>query len=268
MSGKPRVPIRAPRGAEIHMDVEKMHALFDGAGASLDYGTKTERLIMAGDLAKVAMRAAKAGTPLSVFSWEYGTDALQTALTERLQRFVQHGRRQVADELQRQRDAAAGTSAKLAEPLRLAAKRRQPKRVPGPGTTEAAAVTAVGISAGVAAAMRGSAGTAIVAKAGPPATAADLETVIMAAGDDALLRLAASVHDLVSLGRAEEAKARQDEIEDAVYSALLDGNTCDECEAMDGQTTTDLAEAEGWTPWPDCAGGSRCRCVTVYQLRQ
>jgi hypothetical protein len=64
----------------------------------------------------------------------------------------------------------------------------------------------VGISAGVAAAMREAAGTAIVAKAGPPATAAELETVIAAAGDDALLRLAASVHDLVSLGRAEEAK--------------------------------------------------------------
>ncbi|HEY5474329.1 MAG TPA: hypothetical protein VIK32_14210, partial [Candidatus Limnocylindrales bacterium] len=101
-----------------------------------------------------------------------------------------------------------------------------------------------------------------------PATAAELETVIAAAGDDALLRLAASVHDLVSLGRAEEARGRQDDIEDAVYSAILDGNTCDECGAMDGQTTMDLGEAEGWTPWPDCAGGSRCRCVTVYQLRQ
>jgi len=267
MSGKPRTPTRAPRGVEIHMDAQKMHALFDSAGASLDYGTKTERLIMAGDLAKAAMRAAKAGKPLSVFSWDYGTEELQTALTERLQRFVQHGRRQVADELQRQKDAA-GVTRGLAEPLRLAANRRQPKRVPGPNTTEAAAVTAVGISAGVAAAMREAAGKAIMAKAGPPATAAELETVITAAGDDALLRLAVSVHDLVSLGRAEEAKARQDEIEDAVYSALLDGNTCDECEAMDGQTTTDLAEAEGWTPLPDCAGGSRCRCVTVYQLRQ
>jgi hypothetical protein len=267
MSRKPRVPTRAPRGVEIHMDVEKMHALFDSAGASLDYGTKTERLIMAGDLARVAMRAAKAGTPLSVFSWSYGTDELQTALTERLQRFVQHGRRQVADELQRQA-AAAASPGKLAEPLRQAAKRRQPKRIPGPVATAAAAATAVGVSAGVAAAMREAAGTAIVAKGGPPASAAELETVITAAGDDALLRMAASVHDLVSLGRAEEAKARQDEIEDAVYSALLDGNTCDECEAMDGTTTTDLAEAEGWTPLPDCAGGSRCRCVTVYQLRQ
>jgi Phage Mu protein F like protein. len=126
----------------------------------------------------------------------------------------------------------------------------------------------VGISAGVAAAMREAAGTAITAKAGAPATVAELETVITAAGDDALLRMAVSVHDLVSLGRAEEAKARQDEIEDAVYSALLDGNTCDECEVMDGAQTTDLAEAADWTPNGACQGGGRCRCVTVYQLRQ
>ena len=112
------------------------------------------------------------------------------------------------------------------------------------------------------------AGKAIMAKAGPPASAAELEPVIMAAGDDALLRLAVSVHDIVNLGRAEEAKARQDEIEDAVYSALLDGNTCDECEAMDGVTTTDLAEAADWTPNGACQCGGRCRCVTVYQLRQ
>jgi len=154
MARKVRTPTRAPRGAEIHMDVEKMHALFDCAGESLSWGTATERLIMAGDLARVAMRAAKAGTPLSVFSWGYGVEDLQTALTERLQRFVQHGRRQVADELQRQKDAAAGTVGKLAEPLRLAAKRRQPKRVPGPTEEVAVAAVAVGISAGVAAAMR------------------------------------------------------------------------------------------------------------------
>jgi len=153
MSRKPRTPTRAPRGAEIHMDVEKMHALFDSAGASLDYGTKTERLIMAGDLARVALRAAKAGKPTSVFAWSYGLEDLQAALTERLGRYVQHGRRQVADELQRQA-AAAASPGKLAEPLRLAAKRRQPKRVPGPTEEVAVAAVAVGISAGVAAAMR------------------------------------------------------------------------------------------------------------------
>jgi len=265
---KSRTPTRAPRGAEIHMDVEKMHALYDGAASSLDNGTATERLIMAGDLAKVALRAAKAGTPLSVLSWDYGTEELQTALAERLQRFVQHGRRQVADELQRQRDAVGGTAARLAEPLRRAAKRRRPARLPGPNSTEAAAAVAVGISVSVAAAMREAAAMAITTKAAAPATAAELETAISAAGDAALLRVSVSVHELVSLGRAEEARARQDEIEDAIYSALLDGNTCDECEAMDGAQTTDLAEAADWTPNGACQGGSRCRCVMVYQLRQ
>ena len=254
-----RVPTRAPRGAEIHMDVERMHDVFDKAGATLDQATQTERLIMAFDLADVALRAAQRGDPLSVFSWRYGTEELQTALTEGLQRFVLAGRRQVAEELQRQRDAATGS--KLAEPL-------PPAQLPDPDSIAPAAAAALGIGAFVAGAMREAGFAAITAKAGPPATAAVLEPVISAAGLAALLRWSVGVHELVSLGRAQEAQARKGEIEDAVYSALLDGNTCEACEAMDGLTTTDLAEASGWTPHPDCAGGSRCRCVTVYEIRQ
>jgi len=53
-----------------------------------------------------------------------------------------------------------------------------------------------------------------------------------------------------------------------VYSALLDGATCAACEPMDGEVTTDLTLAEGWTPNPDCEGGDRCRCLTVYEMRQ
>ena len=115
--------------------------------------------------------------------------------------------------------------------------------------------------------MRTAAVEGITAKSGAPTTTAQLESVANAAAA-ALLRPSDSVMPLVSLGRAEEARARKDDREDAVYSAILDGNACHECEAMDGQTTTDLGEAEGWTPNGACQGGGRCRCVTVYQLRQ
>jgi zinc-ribbon domain len=53
---------------------------------------------------------------------------------------------------------------------------------------------------------------------------------------------------------------------DAVYSALLDGATCRACEAMDGKTTTDLNEAEGWTPNPKCTDPEGCRCLVAFQM--
>jgi hypothetical protein len=55
-------------------------------------------------------------------------------------------------------------------------------------------------------------------------------------------------------------------IRQAVYSAIMDENSCDECESMDGSSTTDLELAAGWAPNPGCAGGSRCRCVVVFEL--
>ena len=90
----------------------------------------------------------------------------------------------------------------------------------------------------------------------------------MAASDEAVLRLSATVHDLVSLGRADEAAAQSGRIANCVQSAILDGNTCDACMEGDGRETTDLAEAETWTPVADCEGGSRCRCCVVYEMAQ
>jgi phage gp29-like protein len=64
-------------------------------------------------------------------------------------------------------------------------------------------------------------------------------------------------------GRAAGYEEYSDEIGAVLYSALLDWNTCGNCEAADG--------AEGPTPDaipdvpnPDCDGGDKCRCVHVY----
>ena len=51
----------------------------------------------------------------------------------------------------------------------------------------------------------------------------------------------------------------------AIYTSVLDGNTCDDCETADtGDITTldDMTE----TPNPDCQGGDRCRCMNVYLM--
>jgi hypothetical protein len=64
-------------------------------------------------------------------------------------------------------------------------------------------------------------------------------------------------------GRAAGYEEFSDEIGAVQYSALLDWNTCGNCEAADG--------AEGITPDdipavpnPDCDGGDKCRCVHVF----
>lgn len=41
---------------------------------------------------------------------------------------------------------------------------------------------------------------------------------------------------------------------------------CDECAAMAGRTTTDLAEAEGWTPNTQCTDPQGCRCLVIYDI--
>ena len=50
-----------------------------------------------------------------------------------------------------------------------------------------------------------------------------------------------------------------------LYSAVLDGGTCEPCALKDGTfyPTLDAAAADGmdgFGPYPQCAGGFRCRC--------
>jgi hypothetical protein len=51
----------------------------------------------------------------------------------------------------------------------------------------------------------------------------------------------------------------------AVYAAVLDGQTCPACRALDGAASSDLAEAQGWTPNPGCGSPGGCRCVTAHE---
>jgi hypothetical protein len=64
-------------------------------------------------------------------------------------------------------------------------------------------------------------------------------------------------------GREAGYEDYKDEIASVIYSALLDGNTCGNCDAADGAegaTPDDIPDV----PNPDCDGGDKCRCVHVY----
>jgi hypothetical protein len=68
-------------------------------------------------------------------------------------------------------------------------------------------------------------------------------------------------------GRNEQALSMRSDLETAYYSAIMDQNTCDTCAAFDG-AEHDPEDATFSTPNPNCEGGNRCRCVTIYIFRQ
>lgn len=75
-----------------------------------------------------------------------------------------------------------------------------------------------------------------------------------------------SVSEAFGFGRSAEAEKHKDEISRAQYSSLLDENTCDVCEPLDGEEwdfddprTDKYARGN-----PECDGRTRCRCLLVY----
>lgn len=71
-----------------------------------------------------------------------------------------------------------------------------------------------------------------------------------------------AINEAVNAGRREEMEARSDEIERYEYSAILDQNTCGNCEEWDGATASDLSELPE-TPNEECSGMSNCRCFII-----
>lgn len=103
------------------------------------------------------------------------------------------------------------------------------------------------------------------------------------AGNELLSNLAARVRDEVKdatwtsaaaaainagngAGRDLGAKDFAEEVQECYYSALLDSNVCDNCRPKDG-VRHELGDPEFVTPNPECKGGPRCRCLTVYVMK-
>lgn len=78
-----------------------------------------------------------------------------------------------------------------------------------------------------------------------------------------------TITEAFALGRKIEADEFADDIQRVQYSALLDENTCNICEDLDG-TVGRLDDRRLQTPNPDCVGekyGNTCRCILVYEIR-
>jgi len=71
-------------------------------------------------------------------------------------------------------------------------------------------------------------------------------------------------------GRDEQAADMRSQIEEGVYSAVLDRNTCDVCGSADGQTFSDISNVPSHLRVPNdrCLGTSaRCRCIHFFRMK-
>jgi hypothetical protein len=76
-----------------------------------------------------------------------------------------------------------------------------------------------------------------------------------------------STNAALNLGRTAEAEEWAEEVQQVVYSAVLDSNTCGPCEDADGE---EGKSDDDVTPVPNsaCEGGSQCRCIHIYVLNE
>lgn len=260
--------LRPPRGVECYLNLAELVGRFDDAKTAIREATQGTRDALAKELGRRARMAADKG---QLAKFAAGAPPMVDHLTNEirivLEDFYDAGQAQVADELARQKDGKPWSPDDVGARIAAAEK---PKVSPQRLAKDAALAQAAEMAArSLATQTQAAAATAAGRVAsGVPVAEAVVETAIIRESDAAALRFAGVVSDLMQLGRADEAQAQAQEIEDAVYSALLDGATCDPCGAQDGETTTDLTLAEGWTPNPDCEGGDRCRCLTVFEIAQ
>jgi phage gp29-like protein len=275
---------------ECFVDLADISARMDAAPAALRTGTQVARDALVAELVRRARAAIATGDPSKVAALSQAkppmVDKLTSAVCAVYGEAFQAGRSQVASELSRQKAGTPVVERMVAERQggTIAAatpKQRRPQagvkkpnqpwpggQTPAVGDPESyldqiAAVTARHLAQRTAAAQ---AVAAMKALSSPTSDEA-LTEALTRASDAAALEIGTTVRQVMLDGRTVQADAQKSEIADAVYSAILDGNTCGPCEDRDGDQTTDLDEASGWCPNPDCEGGiEKCRCLQIYEL--
>jgi hypothetical protein len=262
---------RAPHGVECYVALDELAARFDDAKTAIAEATQGTREKLVAELATRARAAAEKGTLAKFAAGQPPMlDKLAAEIKAVLTVFYADGRKQVADEMERQADgkpvaeiveehAAPATDT----PILAAEKPKKKPNVPPVSAADIADQAEVAARSLGAQAQAAAVAAATRLRTVPMTDEALLEA-IRRETDAAAMRLSGVVTDLIRAGRADEGRDRFAGIKEAVYSAILDSNLCSVCEASEGKTTTDLDEAATWTPNPGCLGQERCRCVTIY----
>lgn len=261
---------RAPVGPEVYLDLAELAGAFDSAKTAVRDATAVTRAKLVDELARRAQTAADAGK-LDAFSAGKPpmVDALSVEIRAVFVAAYETGRQQVRGELDRQRRGVPVESiaerdaqdAPVNVPLSMAEEPLTPQTSMDELETLAQQAARRMATETLLAAAAAATRTRTV-----PLTPEALREAIARESDAAAMRVGAMVTDLLRDGRADEGRSQYQDIEQAWYSAILDNALCPVCAAMDGRETTDIDEAAAWTPNPECEGGARCRCLTVYEL--
>ena len=79
-----------------------------------------------------------------------------------------------------------------------------------------------------------------------------------------------TVLEAYGMGRNVEAEVQSKDIRFSYYSAIMDDNLCEVCEALN-QTEHEYGDPTYTTPNPDCLGeinGNNCRCVNIHVRKE
>ena len=259
---------REPRGLELFCDLAEVTQKFDSAKTAIATATDATRQAMVAELGRRARQAVDSNT-LDKFA--AGAPPMVDVLTRDIKgvltSFYAAGRQQVADELQRQKRGSDAIEQVMDARRGIEAAESGSFGARAVGIAQAAAAAAKQMAQQI---MAAAGAQAARVASGVPLDELAFDTAVGRAADAAANAQAPTVSDIMQSGRTDEAQAERSDIAGAVYSAILDQNTCDECEAADGTEygPDELDEAFDATPNPDCAGGGFCRCLTLYELSQ
>ena len=100
-----------------------------------------------------------------------------------------------------------------------------------------------------------------------------MEAVFSSVEREAQLVANMSASEALNLGRDFEAQRLKEQIDVAIYSSVLDDNSCNACRAADGEEAQvgsedyyDLTPPLNSSRLGPCEGGNACRCIWVYVL--
>ena len=96
-------------------------------------------------------------------------------------------------------------------------------------------------------------------------------TVAKAIGDLSvgkdLVQAQRDVNTMFGLGRIQTARGLDDVSPTAIFSNLLESETCDSCAAADGRRVQPDELDEFATPYSECHGGDLCNCLLIFSIR-
>lgn len=179
-------------------------------------------------------------------------DELEIVLADTMQRMYRYGKTSVQDEAKRQ-NVTALAQVDPAEEAIAAQNALAKKKATAMSQAIADAVETVSLE------MIG---------AGIEMDALTIQDALQQAADRraaAVIRDAAYAIPAIAYGAGRNASAKEIGTTKVYYSAVMDTNSCEWCARADGKQVLNGMPA---APNPDCMGGSRCRCIHVYEFDQ